>query len=370
MTNKENTVSALILSGFMGLGALAKGALKELSHNSGRLTHSLESKSATISEHLPISPTRTYAQIPSTSIEPISRLLTRGGIRAGLKWTDFAGDAQRTIYVPPHQEPQQNQITASPRQSQATQVVAQTQPPKPTQPTPIVRKTTQLDYPLSYDLRPWDNPIQTQPDAFQGNAYAMVAAMENYLYRTSSIKYKLQEQSLYSIAHSSNFQSTFRAVSGSVSTYLKVVSVNDVPIGRNDFRVSMNQTEALFSLHQTTDIIRAVANGTPVVLVLEIGTDFTDNKSGWIKDSKSPTQIPHAVTVVGYNINGSESSKHYLIIRNSWGESWGDHGYAYLALDYCKEKQCAGFAVKDVHVEKISSGHNGLLSKAGARLTK
>lgn len=103
MTNKENTVSALILGGFMGLGALAKGALKELSHNSGRLTHSLESKSATISEHLPISRTQVSIHIPSTSIEPVSRLLTRGGIRAGLKWTDFAGDAQRTIYVPPHQ---------------------------------------------------------------------------------------------------------------------------------------------------------------------------------------------------------------------------------------------------------------------------
>ena len=32
----------------------------------------------------------------------------------------------------------------------------------------------------------------------------------------------------------------------------------------------------------------------------------------------------HAVTIVGYGIEGS---KKYWTVRNSWGESWGESGY-------------------------------------------
>jgi C1A family cysteine protease len=50
----------------------------------------------------------------------------------------------------------------------------------------------------------------------------------------------------------------------------------------------------------------------------------------------------HAVMAVGYdddmvikNANCvSAKSKGALIIRNSWGASWGDHGYGYLPYDY------------------------------------
>lgn len=35
----------------------------------------------------------------------------------------------------------------------------------------------------------------------------------------------------------------------------------------------------------------------------------------------------HAVTIVGYNDEG-------FIIKNSWGRSWGDHGYAVISYDY------------------------------------
>ena len=37
----------------------------------------------------------------------------------------------------------------------------------------------------------------------------------------------------------------------------------------------------------------------------------------------------HAVTIVGYNQDG-------FIIKNSWGKSWGEHGYAVVSYDYHK----------------------------------
>lgn len=39
----------------------------------------------------------------------------------------------------------------------------------------------------------------------------------------------------------------------------------------------------------------------------------------------------HAVVAVGY-----DDEEDWLIVRNSWGESWGDHGYFYLPYDFFK----------------------------------
>jgi len=46
--------------------------------------------------------------------------------------------------------------------------------------------------------------------------------------------------------------------------------------------------------------------------------------SGILDDPECPTQIDHAVAMVGY---GNEDGKDYWIVRNSWGAGWGDNGY-------------------------------------------
>lgn len=54
----------------------------------------------------------------------------------------------------------------------------------------------------------------------------------------------------------------------------------------------------------------------------------------------------HAVLIVGYvdknnmisliknALSSNEASKGYLIVRNSWGASWGEHGYFYMPYEY------------------------------------
>ena len=49
----------------------------------------------------------------------------------------------------------------------------------------------------------------------------------------------------------------------------------------------------------------------------------------------------HAILCVGY-----DNAKRVFIIRNSWGTSWGDKGYAYLPYDFMRGHAYEGFTAK------------------------
>jgi hypothetical protein len=72
----------------------------------------------------------------------------------------------------------------------------------------------------------------------------------------------------------------------------------------------------------------AVSRG-PVAIAIEADAMVFQFYSGGVLDSsRCGTNLDHGVLVVGY---GEEDGKKYWLVKNSWGDSWGDGGYIKIA---------------------------------------
>ncbi|KAM0866106.1 hypothetical protein ACQ4PT_042826 [Festuca glaucescens] len=75
---------------------------------------------------------------------------------------------------------------------------------------------------------------------------------------------------------------------------------------------------------------RAVA-GQPIGVAIEVGSGMQFYRSG-VYSGPCGTRLAHAVTVVGYGTDPSTGAK-YWIVKNSWGQTWGEQGYIRMRRD-------------------------------------
>lgn len=72
----------------------------------------------------------------------------------------------------------------------------------------------------------------------------------------------------------------------------------------------------------------------PIALPLHVGPVFFFYLNGIISTIDCLVGwVNHVVMVVGHGYSYTNKT-HYLILRNAWGKTWGDKGYAYLQWDH------------------------------------
>ena len=83
----------------------------------------------------------------------------------------------------------------------------------------------------------------------------------------------------------------------------------------------------------------ALAEGFPIIFGISLFNSFDkQRRRGFVPNPSSNeasrgSHASHAMLCVGYS-----DVDRVFIVRNSWGERWGDHGYCYISYDYMMNK--------------------------------
>lgn len=82
-----------------------------------------------------------------------------------------------------------------------------------------------------------------------------------------------------------------------------------------------------------SDAWALVASGNPALIVTTISDAFYMPDAAGVVDSNEPVDPARRHAVVA-TATGEDRNSRYLFVRNSWGESWGMSGNAWLAEEY------------------------------------
>ncbi|HBN08400.1 MAG TPA: hypothetical protein DD435_07055 [Cyanobacteria bacterium UBA8530] len=227
---------------------------------------------------------------------------------------------------------------------------------------PFTHLTTRAPLPAKVDLRATCSPVGDQGNIGSCTAWSMARGLREFMFNKNQQKYT-QLSALYMYYKERVIENTVNEDSGAtmtdgmtVLTDTGVCSEKDWPYITSKFTVAPSDVAekgaAQYKIakaipvkgngpdDQLAQIKEQLAKGNAVVFGFEVFNSFMGQgvaKTGIMPMPKPNEQSVggHAVVFVGY-----DDAKKMLIVRNSWGTSWGDKGYFYMPyanMSHCED---------------------------------
>jgi cathepsin L len=198
-------------------------------------------------------------------------------------------------------------------------------------------------------------PVKDQGSCGSCWAFSVTAAMEAHHLLQKGCRgvapILLSEQMLVDCSRSAGNQGCNGGIRAATYTWIKsnggIQKEADYPYKAKDMACVQDKSKFVMTVVGATDL----PNGNEVRLKEVIGTigpmgtgvyvlaDFQRYSSGVYYNSNCPRQSTnHAVFITGYGTDAS-SGMDYWVIKNSWGVTWGNKGYIWMARN--KDNHCA-----------------------------
>ncbi|KAK8808566.1 hypothetical protein WA158_008467 [Blastocystis sp. Blastoise] len=205
-----------------------------------------------------------------------------------------------------------------------------------------VSHSNSVPIPSSIDWRTLGvvNPIKNQLSCGSCWAFSAISAVE------SLIAIKTGQLNIYSeqqvVDCDKNSGGCFGGFMTNAFTYMihngGICSEEEYPYQGIDQTCKDKQCSPVATIQKYADVqvnsgssLVDILSKQPVSVAVDASSpEFQLYKSGTLNTDTCGTQLNHGVTAIGYNL---EANPPYLIIRNSWGTEWGDHGYIHIKYE-------------------------------------
>lgn len=190
-------------------------------------------------------------------------------------------------------------------------------------------------------------------------SFATVGALESIL-ASRGKEVLLSEQNLVDCSRTYGNHGCNGGLMDAALRYIRdngIMSSADYPYTAKDESCKFQRSKSVTSVRGSVVLPRSneallryvLAMTGPIPVAIDAGgRSFHNYKSGVYHDTSchsSPERLNHAVLLVGY---GNEAGLDYWLIKNSWGNKWGDLGYIKMARNHRNMCGIATFAVLPV----------------------
>jgi hypothetical protein len=227
-------------------------------------------------------------------------------------------------------------------------------PNSPSYDSSKITTTATLPTGLNWKDLGYVTPIRDQGDCGSCWAFATTAALESYNIKWNNFSDDRAEEILLSCSGAGNCSqggyidaaSDYIINTGlppeSYFPYTEIGTDDRCSNAKSGWTSYLSKIASWSFVNTTTvsvsDIKTALYNYGPLVTTFDVYADFYDYLSGVYQYSYGSYQGGHAVLIVGYQDDTSDPSfgGGYFIVKNSWGQDWGEDGYfkiAYSEID-------------------------------------